>query len=71
MKIGNSMDKPIPAYIMEQLLNQEEFVKSYSETGLTIDEFDNYGATLRTLKQFSEGYDDLIKIIRKFMIAEA
>ncbi|MGL5722375.1 MAG: transaldolase family protein [Brevinema sp.] len=71
MKIENTMEKPIPDYIMEQLLGQEEFVKSYSETGLSLDQFDTYGATLRTLKQFSEGYDDLLKIIRKFMIIDA
>lgn len=71
MKIEDSMSKPLPDHIMEQLLGVDEFVKAYSEKGLTVDQFDTFGPTLRTLKQFSEGYEDLIKIIRKFLIAEA
>ena len=71
MKITDTMSKALPSYILEQLLEFKEFRKAYQEDGLTIDEFDSYGATVRTLQQFSEGYDDLIKIIRKYMIPQA
>lgn len=71
MEIKDSMSKALPSYVLEQLLEFKEFRKAYQEDGLTIDEFDHYGATLRTLQQFSEGYDDLIKIIRKYIIPQA
>ncbi len=71
MEIKDSMSSALPSYVLEQLLEFKEFRKAYQEDGLTIDEFDCYGATLRTLQQFSEGYDDLIKIIRKYMIPQA
>ncbi|MGL5956868.1 MAG: transaldolase family protein [Brevinema sp.] len=68
MKITDSMSKSIPTHILDSLLQFEEFGKAYYEDGLTIEEFDTYGATLRTLKQFSEGYDELLGIIRPFLI---
>lgn len=35
---------------------------------MTVDEFDQYGPTRRTLRQFIKGYHDLVSIIRDFMI---
>lgn len=71
MKIKDSMSEPLPSGILEDLLQYTEFKKAYNENGLSIDEFDHYGATLKTLEQFSEGYDQLIHIIRKFIIPQA
>ncbi len=71
MQVCDSMNKPLPEHIMEELVKHAEFKKAYDENGLSVDEFDTYGATLRTLQQFSEGYDELIRIIRKFLIPSA
>jgi transaldolase len=35
---------------------------------LKVEEFDDYGATRRTLRQFLQGTQDLVKAIRDFMI---
>lgn len=45
-----------------------DFVKAYEEKGMEPEEFDSYGATVRTLRGFIEGYQDLVGIIRDLMI---
>lgn len=71
MEIKDSMSEALPESILDSLVKYKEFCKAYDEDGLTIEEFDYYGATLKTLQQFSEGYDDLVRIIRKFIIPQA
>jgi len=48
--------------------NFPDFVRAYEPDGMTIEEFDDYGATRRTLRQFIGGYASLVDIIRDFMI---
>jgi transaldolase len=68
---ADRMDNPVsPAMIAELRKKFPEFVKAYDEDGLSIDEFDGYGATRRTLRQFIGAYDDLVKIIRDIMIPD-
>jgi transaldolase len=45
-----------------------EFRKAYDEDGMTIAEFDSYGATVRTLRSFIEAYRDILAIVRDFML---
>jgi transaldolase len=35
---------------------------------MSIDEFDEFGATVRTLRQFLAGYDELLNVIRNFLL---
>ncbi len=58
-------DEVDPAYIAE-LRKIPDFVKGYD--GMDVTEFDTYGPVNKTLEQFAAGYDDLVKILRKFMI---
>ena len=71
IKVQDTMSKPLPSHLLESLLQFDEFKKAYNEDGLKVEEFDTYGATLKTLLQFSEGYDELIRIIRPFLIPKA
>ncbi len=48
--------------------NFKDFVRAYEPDGMTPQEFDTYGATRRTLRQFIGGYESLLAIIRDFMI---
>ena len=60
------IDDPVdPAYI-EELRKLPDFVKGYD--GMDTKDFDTYGPVNKTLEQFAGGYDDLVKIVRKFMI---
>jgi len=58
-------DEVDPLYI-KQLMKLPDFVKAYERMG--IEEFDGYGPVNITLDQFLSGYDELVKIIRKFLI---
>lgn len=60
------MDIPVPAETIAELRKIPDFVKAYDE--MSVEEFDTYGVVNKTLEQFLGGYDDLLKIIRKFMI---
>jgi transaldolase len=59
------MDNPVPAWALTELTEQfEEFRKAYDPKGLKPAEFDNYGATARTLRAFLQSYYDLIGFVR-------
>ncbi|MCH1962861.1 transaldolase family protein [Clostridium perfringens] len=68
IEVANYMDKDLLPDILEELLRLEEFRKAYYEDGLKPEEFEHYGAFLRTMNQFLNGYDDLVKIIRSYIV---
>uniref|UniRef100_UPI0039EBBC01 transaldolase family protein n=1 Tax=Clostridium perfringens TaxID=1502 RepID=UPI0039EBBC01 len=68
IEVANYMDKDPSPEILEELLSLEEFRKAYYEDGLKPEEFEHYGAFLRTMNQFLNGYDDLVKIIRSYIV---
>ena len=63
------MDNPVDQAIIDELNKKfKDFRRAYEEEGLTVDEFDAYGPTVRTLRQFISGYEDLAHLIRDFMM---
>ena len=63
------IDKPVELRIVEELLRKfVEFRKAYEVDCLTVEEFDGYGATVRTIRGFSQGCHDLAVLIRDFML---
>lgn len=71
LKIENTIEKEVPKQILDELNTLPDFVKAYNEDAMKPEEFEHYGPTRRTLLQFAEAYDDLVKIIRGCMIAKA
>jgi transaldolase len=65
-EITSHIDEQIPHNILSILKEIPDFVKAYD--GMPVDEFDYYGPVNKTLEQFAQGYDDLIRIIRRFFI---
>jgi transaldolase len=60
------MDEPVDQTIIDDLYSHiPDFRKAYDEDGLSINEFDSYGATVRTLRGFITAYHDLIALIRE------
>ena len=57
-----------PAYVQELYDKLEDFRKAYDEDGLSVDEFDTYGATVRTLRGFIGSVHHLAALIRDFML---
>ena len=69
IEVVERMDNPVDPKIVADLLKRfKEFRKAYEPDGMKVEEFDDYGATRRTLRQFLGGNHDLAKIIRDFLI---
>jgi transaldolase len=63
------IDKPVDPKIVEELLRKfVDFRRAYEEDGLSLDDFDDFGPTRRTLRQFIGACHDLASQIRDFMI---
>jgi transaldolase len=63
------MDQPVDAAIVEELSRKfVDFRKAWDEKGMTVEQFDEYGPTRRTLRQFSQAVDSLVGIVRDLMI---
>ncbi len=72
IEVKNRIDIPVNKKILKTLEKNFpiEWKKCYQEDGMTIDEFDTYGAVQRTLRGFIQGYDDLVTKIRNIMIPD-
>ena len=66
--IENRISTPVDAGILSELMTFEDFRRAYTEHGLTHAEFDDYGPTRRTLRQFITACHDLEGQIREIMI---
>jgi transaldolase len=63
------MDTPVDPTIVAELTRKfTDFVRAYDEKGMSPADFDGFGATRRTLRQFSRATDDLVLLIRDFML---
>lgn len=68
-KVEPRMIIPVDPVIVETLTARvPEFVKAYEPDGLLVEEFDSFGAVNKTLKQFLEGYEILVAMIREYMV---
>jgi transaldolase len=47
-----------------------DFRRAYDEGGLSIDEFDTFGATARTLRNFIGSYHELVGAVRDVMLPD-
>jgi transaldolase len=69
VEVITRIDKPVdPVFVDELSRKFEDFRRAYDEKGMKPPEFDTYGATRRTLRQFCKAVDDLIVMIRDRMI---
>ena len=63
------MQNPVAAEIVDELYSKfVDFRRAYDEDGMTVDEFAGFGATRRTLRQFTSAYCDLVRFMRDYMI---
>ncbi len=63
------MQEPVAEEILEALYTKiPDFRRAYDENGMTVEEFDAFGATVRTLRAFIQGWHDFVAVIRDFML---
>jgi len=69
VEVTPRFEHPVPADVVAELYERvPDFRRAYEPDGLTVDEFDGYGATVRTLRQFIGSYQDLVAVMRDFML---
>ena len=70
VEVRERMDDPVAPEIVEELHERiPDFRMAYDEDGMSVEQFDTYGATVRTLRGFIGSHYELIRIIREdFML---
>ena len=69
IKIQNNIDKPVDqCHIVNLQADFKDFNAAFEPDGLKVGDFQNFGPTRRTLIQFLEGYQELLSMVRGFMI---
>jgi len=69
IEVKPRMADPVDPKIIDAMLTKlPEFRKAYEPDGMTIKEFDTYGATVRTLRGFVSSYHELQGVVRDFML---
>ncbi len=60
------INNPIPEYVLEELLAKiPDFRSAWEEDGLSVKEFESYGAVLLFRKAFTDGWEFLLNEIKK------
>jgi transaldolase len=63
------MDVPVDEDIVAALYTKiPDFRRAYDADGLSVAEFDTFGATVRTLRSFIEAWHSFVGVIRDFML---
>src|SRR5207302_7450494 len=71
IEVRPRIDDPVDPKVVEQLLTHfADFGRAYSEDGLSVEEFDSFTPTVRTLRQFIAACTDLDGLVRDVMLPE-
>lgn len=69
VEVRPRFDDPVPAaYVAELLARIPDFGRAYEPDGLAVEEFDTYGATVRTLRGFIASYWDLVRAVDDILL---
>jgi transaldolase len=69
IEVRPRIDDPVPARHLDALRRElPDFVRAYEPDGLTVEEFDRFGATARTLRAFIASYAELLAHVTDALI---
>ena len=69
IEVINRIDTPVDPKIVNTLLSKfPDFERSYTENGLSHEEFDTFGSTRRTLRQFITACAEINSIVRDIIL---
>jgi transaldolase len=67
--VGPRMDNPVDSEILNELYTKfADFRRAYDEDGMTIAEFDSFGPTVRTLRQFLKANVEMQSLMRDMLL---
>ena len=70
VEVTSRIDTPVAPHIVETLQRKfVDFRRAYEPDGLTPAEFDSFGPTVRTLRQFSDACHDLERFVRDILLS--
>ncbi|WP_432561788.1 transaldolase family protein [Kineococcus sp. SYSU DK003] len=65
----DAIDQPVDPAVLEVLRTKvPDFTRAYDVDGMTIEEFDRFGATVRTLRQFLDASAQLDALVRDVLV---
>ncbi len=71
IEVKERFQNPVSAEIIDTLYAKfPDFRRAYDEDGLTVEEFDTFGPTVRTLRTFIGSFHELVAVIRDFMLPD-
>jgi transaldolase len=71
IEVRDRMSDPVEPRIVGALYEEiPDFRRAYDEDGMSVEEFDEYGATVRTLRGFIGSAHDLMAEVRDFMLPD-
>jgi transaldolase len=69
IEVVERINTPVDPKIVDTLLKKfPDFERAYSENGLTLEEFDTFGSTRRTLRQFITACAEMSSIVRDIIL---
>jgi transaldolase len=69
IEVSPRIDNPVDQRIVKELSKKfTDFRRAYNEKGLSVEEFDAFGPSRRTLRQFIAACHDLDALVRDFMV---
>jgi transaldolase len=69
VRVASRIENPVDPEIVDELLRKfPDFRRAYNEDGLSLAEFDTYGPTVRTLRQFLEATHELAVRVRDLLL---
>ena len=67
--VVDAIDRPVPVGKIENLRKHfPDFGRAYEEDGMKIEEFVKFGSSRKTLTQFINGYEELLRFVRGCML---
>ncbi len=69
IEVRERFSDPVDAKILSEMLAKiPDFRMAYEVNGMDVDQFDTYGATVRTLRGFMSSYHEVQGVVREFML---
>lgn len=69
VEVKERFANPVPQEVVDSLYAHfPDFRRAYDADGLSVEEFDTFGPTVRTLRGFVASYHDLVAVVRDFML---
>jgi transaldolase len=69
VEVRSRIDDPVPEEFLAELRTLPGFVQAYEPDGLSVDEFDTWGPSVKTLRAFVASYHELLHMVGEAMMA--